>query len=418
MMQRIFSNECSPSLARLNSLRSLLTKHFLLAAIIFFVANSSNADEFLPEPIVGYVMGDTLQFRPNPLNIHSKTYGDWSIQAIATGLAFQQSNPVASNDSRYAGFSNLQANIQKTDGPLKVYVLAGSYSLTALGQAYSRASTFTEATFGYVPKAYIALSLDKDWTISLGKLSSMGGLEAKFTYENPNIQRGLLWTQTNSISRGVQLNYKQGNVSAALTANDGAYSGVYNWVGGLVSIKTSKTSEFTASWAGSLSGNSTNTTATPLLQNNSQISNLIYQYTSDRWSVKPYFQYTFIPSNPNIGLYGNSGTVGYAVLTTYHVDPLTNGIAPNRHISIPMRLEYQSSFGNSLNPNLPAGPMYGPGSSAWSATITPTIQSGRTFARVELSFVKTFNPLAGSAFGATGTSNTQVRGMLEVGLLY
>ena len=62
--------------------------------------------------------------------------------------------------------------------------------------------------------------------------------------------------------------------------------------------------------------------------------------------------------------------------------------------------------------------MYGPGSSAWSATITPTIQSGRTFARVELSFVKTFNPLAGSAFGATGTNNTQTRGMLEVGLLY
>jgi hypothetical protein len=368
--------------------------------------------------MVGYVMGDTLQFRPNPLNIQSETYGDWSVQAIATGLGFQQSNPVASNYSSYAAFTNLQANIQKTDGPLKVFVLAGSYSLAALGQAYIRSSTFTESTFGYMPEAYIALSVTKDWSISLGKLPSMGGLEAAFTYENPNIQRGLLWTQTNSVSRGVQVNYQEGNVSAALSVNDGAYSGVYNWIGGLVNIKTSKTSEFTVSWTGSMSGNSTNTPATPLLQNNSQISNLIYQYTGDRWSVKPYFQYTYIPSNPNIGLYGNSGTVGYAVLTTYHVDPLTNGVAPNRHISIPTRLEYQSSYGNSLNPNLPAGPMYGPGSSAWSATITPTIQSGRTFARVELSFVKTFNPLAGSAFGATGTNNTQTRGMLEVGLLY
>jgi Putative beta-barrel porin-2, OmpL-like. bbp2 len=396
----------------------LFIRHLSLSIAVFFVSTTSYADEYLPDPIVGYVMGDTLQFRPNPLNIQSETYGDWSVQAIATGLGFQQSNPVASNYSSYAAFTNLQANIQKTDGPLKVFVLAGSYSLAALGQAYIRSSTFTESTFGYMPEAYIALSVTKDWSISLGKLPSMGGLEAAFTYENPNIQRGLLWTQTNSVSRGVQVNYQEGNVSAALSVNDGAYSGVYNWIGGLVNIKTSKTSEFTVSWTGSMSGNSTNTTATPLLQNNSQISNLIYQYTGDRWSVKPYFQYTYIPSNPNIGLYGNLGTVGYAVLTTYHVDPLTNGVAPNRHISIPTRLEYQSSYGNSLNPNLPAGPMYGPGSSAWSATITPTIQSGRTFARVELSFVKTFNPLAGSAFGATGTNNTQTRAMLEVGLLY
>ena len=397
---------------------SPFVKRLSLSIAVFFVATASYADEYLPDPIVGYVMGDTLQFRPNPLNVQSETFGTWSVQAIATGLAFQQSNPVPSNYSSYAAFSNLQANIQKTDGPLKVYVLAGSYSLAALGQAYIRSSTFTESTFGYVPEAYVALSVDTDWSISLGKLPSMGGLEAALTYENPNIQRGLLWTQTNSISRGAQLNYQDGNISAALSVNDGAYSGVYNWIGGLVSIKTSKTSEFTASWTGSLSGNSTNTTATPLLQNNSQISNLIYQYTGDRWSVKPYFQYTYIPSNSSIGLYGHSGTVGYAVLTTYHVDPLTDGVSPNRHISIPTRLEYQSSFGNSLNPNIPAGPMYGPGSSAWSATITPTIQYGRTFARVELSFVKTFNPLAGSAFGATGTNNTQTRGMLEVGLLY
>ena len=145
---------------------SPFVKRLSLSIVVFFVATASYADEYLPDPIVGYVMGDTLQFRPNPLNVQSETFGSWSVQAIATGLAFQQSNPVPSNYSSYAAFSNLQANIQKTDGPLKVYVLAGSYSLAALGQAYIRSSTFTESTFGYVPEAYVALSVDKDWSIS------------------------------------------------------------------------------------------------------------------------------------------------------------------------------------------------------------------------------------------------------------
>jgi hypothetical protein len=67
----------------------LFIRHLSLSIAVFFVSTTSYADEYLPDPIVGYVMGDTLQFRPNPLNIQSETYGDWSVQAIATGLGFQ-----------------------------------------------------------------------------------------------------------------------------------------------------------------------------------------------------------------------------------------------------------------------------------------------------------------------------------------
>ena len=382
------------------------------------LVNSANAEDLLPDPVIGFVMGDTLQFTPNPLHASSDSLGDWSIQAIGSGLAFQQTNPVPGNFGSYSGISNLQVDIQKTNGPITVYLQAGTYAIPSIGMPYTRASANTESTFGYVPEAYIALAVGKDWSVSLGKLPSMGGVESTFTYENTNIQRGLLWTQTNSVSRGAQINYQDGIFSAAFSVNDGAYSGVYNWIGGLVSVKTGEGSAVTAGWTGSLSPNAMNTTATPLLQNNSQISNLIYQYTGDRWSFTPYAQYTYIPSSPSIGIYGDSGTVGYALLSTYHIDPLTNGVAPYRHISIPTRFEYQSSFGNSRNSNLPAGLMYGPGSSAWSATITPTIQLGKLFARIEFAYVKAFNTTSGSSFGAYGTNNTQVRGMLEAGFLY
>ena len=369
-------------------------------------------------PVLGFSMGDTLSFTENHIPVDSTVLGDWTYQGIATGLSFRQTNPVATNASSYSGFSNAQAIIQKVSGPIRVFAQAGLYAIPTLGNAFKRAQPETEGSFGYLPHAYVSLVPNRNWSLAIGKIPSMGGLEATFTFENPNIQRGLLWVQTNSVSRGMQLNFEEGMFSAAVTWNDGAYSGIYNWLGGLASLKPTDNSTYTVSWTGAVSGNSTNTPTTPLLTNNSQITNLIYQYAGERWSFSPYGQYTYVPANQSIGINGSSGTYGFAVLSTYHVTPLVNGQAPKNHISIPVRFEYESSFGNSQVPGNSSGLMFGPGSSAWSATLTPTMQWKRVFARAEFSYVKIFNPLAESAFGANGLNNNQLRLMLEAGLLY
>lgn len=369
-------------------------------------------------PVLGFSMGDTLSFTENHIPVDSGLLNDWTFQGIATGLSFRQTNPVAMNASTYSGFSNAQAIIQKESGPVRVFAQAGLYAIPTLGNAFKRAQPETEGSFGYLPHAYVSLVPNKNWSLAIGKIPSMGGLEATFTFENPNIQRGLLWVQTNSVSRGMQLNFEEGMFSAAVTWNDGAYSGVYNWLGGLASLKPSDNSTYTLSWTGAVSGNSADTPTTQLLTNNSQITNLIYQYASDRWSISPYGQYTYVPTNQSIGINGSSGTYGFAVLSTYHVTPLVNGKAPKNHISIPVRFEYESSYGNSQVAGNSSGLMFGPGSSAWSATLTPTMQWKRVFARAEFSYVKVFNPLAESAFGANGLNNNQVRLMLEAGLLY
>jgi len=369
-------------------------------------------------PVLGFSMGDTLSFTENHIPVDSTVLGDWTYQGIATGLSFRQTNPVATNASSYSGFSNAQAIIQKESGPIRVFAQAGLYAIPTLGNAFKRAQPETEGSFGYLPHAYVSLVPNRNWSLAIGKIPSMGGLEATFTFENPNIQRGLLWVQTNSVSRGMQLNFEEGMFSAAVTWNDGAYSGIYNWLGGLASLKPTDNSTYTVSWTGAVSGNSTNTPTTPLLTNNSQITNLIYQYAGERWSFSPYGQYTYVPANQSIGINGSSGTYGFAVLSTYHVTPLVNGQAPKNHISIPVRFEYESSFGNNQVPGNSSGLMFGPGSSAWSATLTPTMQWKRVFARAEFSYVKIFNPLAESAFGANGLNNNQLRLMLEAGLLY
>lgn len=369
-------------------------------------------------PVLGFSMGDTLSFTENHISAESAVLNDWTFQGIATGLSFRQTNPVATNASTYSGFSNAQAIIQKESGPLRIFAQAGLYAIPTLGNAFKRAEPETEGSFGYLPHAYVSLVPNKNWSLAIGKIPSMGGLEATFTFENPNIQRGLLWVQTNSVSRGMQLNFEEGMFSAAVTWNDGAYSGVYNWLGGLASLKPTDASTYTVSWTGAVSGNSTNTSTTQLLTNNSQITNLIYQYAGERWSFSPYAQYTYVPANQSIGINGSSGTYGFAVLSTFHVTPLVNGQAPKNHLSIPVRFEYESSYGNSQMPSNAAGLMFGPGSSAWSATLTPTMQWKRVFARAEFSYVKVFNPLAEAAFGANGLNNNQVRLMLEAGLLY
>lgn len=62
--------------------------------------------------------------------------------------------------------------------------------------------------------------------------------------------------------------------------------------------------------------------------------------------------------------------------------------------------------------------MYGPGSSAWSLTLTPTFQYQRFFARGDLSIVRANNITPGNGFGATGTNTNQPRGVIEVGFLF
>lgn len=383
------------------------------------VAYDGHDDEDgLAGPILGFFMGETLSFSENSLALDSAKWGDWSVQGVATGLTFRQTNPDASDASSYSGLSNAQLIVQKNNGPVRLFAQTGLYTLPTIGVPFMRAQPATEGNFGYLPQAYVSFVPNKNWSLAIGKIPSMGGVEATFTYENPNIQRGLLWVQTNSVSRGMQLNFEEGMFSAAFTWNDGAYSDVYNWLGGLVSIKPTQRSTYTASWTGAVSGNATNNATTPLLNNNSQISNLIYQYASDWWTVTPYLQYTYVPANTGIGINSSSGTYAAAVLTTYHVTSLDNGVAPKFHVSIPTRFEYEASYGNSQTPDISNGLMYGPGSSAWSATVTPTVQWGKVFARGEFSYVKAFNPLATNAFGANGMNNNQVRLMLEAGVLY
>ena len=358
-------------------------------------------------------MGDSLRFSNLANTIEIPKIDPISYSVVASALGMAQSNPSDGNSQNLVDVSNAQLILQKNSGLVQFYLQAGYYSIPSLGTSYQRSNRQTIDSFGLVPLAYISIPVGENLKISAGKLNSFGGYESTFTFQNINIDRGLLWNQTSNVSKGVAATYAAGAVSAAFTLNDGFYSNQLNWMGASASYQHSEQSKTSLSWTGAIKSSTTESFITPLAQNNSQILNAIYSHKTDRWFFAPNLQYTFVPANPAIGILSSAQTMGAALLANYQFfDPELSG----GKMSLPFRMEYISSNGKG-NPNSP-NLLYGVGSSAWSATITPTYQFRQYFFRAEFSYVQAINTTAGLGFGQQGTANNQSRLMFETGILY
>jgi len=348
-----------------------------------------------------------LTANPNPTRFDAGPLGNLYVTGVVSGLGLLQNNVSAGDRQARVDLSNAQVFIQKTDGLIQFYVQVGTYSLPALGTPYLRSDQTLRDFYGPIPQAFIKFAPTDDFSIIAGKLPTLIGAENTFTFQNMNIQRGLLWNQENAVNRGVQANYKTGALTFALTWNDGYYSNRFNWLWGSVAyaIDNANTLSFVA--GGNLGRTGYSNPATPLAQNNSSIYNLIYTYSSGPWIVTPYLQYTSVPANRTLGIERSASTYGAALLASY---------AFNSNFRLAGRVEYIASTGRAVDgaPNL----LYGPGSKAWSVTLTPTYQYERFFARAEVSFIKAIDTVPGFALGPNATKTTQSRLLLEVGVLY
>jgi hypothetical protein len=306
-----------------------------------------------------------------------------------------------------ANVTNAQVFVQNTQGPMQFYVQGGAYQLPALGQPYLRTVKTVDDTYGYIPEAYLKWAPNGNFSLMAGKLPTLLGDENTFTFQNMNIERGLLWNQTNGVTRGIQGNYATGPFALSLSWNDGFYSGRYNWITGVGSYSISNNDSIALSAGGSTTRDSHSSFVTPKAQNNSSLYDLMYTHTDGNWTLNPYLQYTHVPENRNIGINHSASTYGGAVLTKYSFD---------QNYSLAGRVEYIDSIGNAANgsPNL----LYGQGSRAWSLTLTPTYQMNMFFGRFDASYTRAFRTTAGDAFGSTGDQKSQGRLMLEAGIIF
>jgi hypothetical protein len=350
--------------------------------------------------------GSPTSFDLGPLG--KKVY----ITGALSGLALFQDHTAAGDHNEWGDISNAQVFINKPDGLIQYFIEAGSYSIPDLGTPYLKSSATPAATYGVLSQAYLKIAPTSNFSVEAGKLPTLVGAEYTFSIENMNIERGLLWNQEPAVSRGVQVNYTMGPLALAASWNDGLYSNHYSWVSGSATWTINKTSTLALIGAGNTETTNIATTATPLYQNNEQIYNLIYTYTNGPWIIEPYIQYSRVPAATAIGALQSASTIGGALFVNYTFDSKSKLAG----FSLPVRVEYISSNGSLANgaPSL----LYGPGSNAWSVTVTPTYQYKIYFIRAEVSYVSASSTTPGYGFGPDGLAGSQTRGLIETGVLF
>jgi hypothetical protein len=131
-------------------------------------------------------------------------FGKLATNAIVDGLGMWTGNHVPGDDVTRADLSNGQIFIQKTDGWFQFYVQAGAYNIPALGTPFLATDKTMSDLFGPVPVAYLKLQPAKNTSVLVGALPTLIGAEYTFTFENMNVDRGLLWNQENAVNRGIR----------------------------------------------------------------------------------------------------------------------------------------------------------------------------------------------------------------------
>jgi hypothetical protein len=340
-----------------------------------------------------------------PMMFDAGPFGKIAVNGILDGMGSVTSNHVPGDHTSNAALANGQVWIQKTDGWFQFYIQAGAYDIPSLGVPFLATDKTISDLYGPVPVAFLKLQPGKNTSIQIGALPTLIGAEYTFSFENMNIQRGLLWNQETAVSRGIQINQTMGKFAASLSWNDGFYSNRYSWLSGSLTYTNGPNAlSFVA--GGNYGKTAFETYATPV-QNNGSIYNVIYTYTKGSWIVQPYFQYTDVPTNVKVGVLKGASTTGGAILASY---------AFKHGFSLPARFEYITSSGSTGNNAVNL--LYGPGSAGTSFTGTPTFQYGGFFVRGDLGYVRATNIAPGGAFGNSGNDKGQFRAVAEFGYIF
>jgi Putative beta-barrel porin-2, OmpL-like. bbp2 len=359
-----------------------------------------------PAPLSTFVLTGPLTWLP-PATFDAGPLGKLSVNGIITGFSQFQSNHVPGDEGAQATLSNGQIFIQKADGKVQYYIQAGVYTMQALSVPFASAQTTNTNFYGPVPVAYLKLPVGKTTQFLVGSLPTLMGAESTFTYQNFNVERGIVWNQENAINRGIQINQALGKyLSASVSWNDGYYSNRYSWLSGSVTF-TKGHHTLVYDGMGNLGQTVFETAATPI-QNNGYMHAVIYTYTKGPWIISPYFQYGDLPTNPTVGVFKGTSATGGAINVSY---------AFKSGFSLPARVEYLTSSGNAIDGSVNMLG-FGAGSAGTTFTATPTYQKGGMYVRGDLAWVHANNYTPGYVFGTSGTNADQFRGVLEFGFIF
>jgi hypothetical protein len=286
---------------------------------------------------------------------------------------------------------------------------AGIYSIPVVGLSGNK--TFQAGanvnTYGPLPSAYIGINPNEHVSLVAGYLATLIGQEYTYTYQNWNIQRGLVWNMETAVSRGARLTLTSGKFTGALEVNDGFFSGHDLGLEGSLTMAPDATRAFQFVFVIPNSQAPGNWTASIA---NKRLYDFMYTATSGRWSFEPYILLVQSPKSSTLGYTSSSNAYGVVFLSTY---------AMNTNWSVATRIEdiANQSTTSSSSPNADLVG-YGPGSGAWTFTVTPAYRRGQLLVRADLSQVTVRAAAPSLAFGTLGLQRGQFRFVLESGLQF
>jgi transposase-like protein len=135
-----------------------------------------------------------------PFTFDGGPLGKVAVNGILSGIGLWQGNHVTGNLPMHMNLSNGQVYIEKPEGWFQFYLQAGAYTTPALATPFFAADKTMTNFFGPLPIGYVKLVPDKNTSIQIGALPTLIGAEYTFTFENMNIERGLLWNQENAVN--------------------------------------------------------------------------------------------------------------------------------------------------------------------------------------------------------------------------
>jgi len=300
-------------------------------------------------------------------------------------------------------------NVTRNTGTLRYGASAGIYNIPVLGVSGNKTLEAGANTnlYGPLPSIYASINPNEQLSITVGKLATLIGQEYTYTYLNSNIQRGLVWNMETAVSRGVRLSATGRKYTGALEVNDGFYSGHFLGLEGSLTLATDANTTYQFVFVIPNANAPANPTASVA---NKQLLNFMYTATRGRWTLAPYLLFVRSPQSSTLGYTSAESAYGIVFLSTYTL---------NRSWSVASRIEdiANQSRANDLSPNADLVG-YGPGSGAWTFTVTPTYRYKQLLIRAEVSQVNARSAAAGAAFGFSGNQRNQFRIVIESGLQF
>lgn len=349
--------------------------------------------------------GSAAQIPPAspPLQVALGPLGPWQIAGAIAGLALG-AIPGNANPRRTA---NVLISLHKITPAWELFVQTGTYAFPAVLGPTANIQALPQ--FGPVPVAYALWKPGDGVSLRAGILPSLLGPENVFTYQNVNIERGVIWNNLeNTVSRAAEVDWSRQRWSGSLQFGDGFYSRSFGAVSGLLSFAPRASDTVIAAFLWPNRATPPNAT---FHDANARVLELSWTHSSGAWTWTPALVLFEAPESA-----ADASPRPVRVLAT----ALYGGYRWNPEWSVALRLE------GAANGNLdaPAGDEHhnplgtGAGTRLATVTLTPVWSRQQLFVRGEAAWVWLGRFRSGLGFGPRGTGRSQGRAAVELGVAF